>query len=129
MADDPTKYLNEPGLRLYDTLLKQYVDNKAAVFCDTTAGWNAQPTLIGKAGCIYIYSDYKQNSQNQDIAGIKVGDGQAYLIDAPFIEEILYSHITDNVAHITAAERTSWDGKVRCYIDPNDNQNLVFTTN
>ena len=129
MADDPNKYLNEPGLRLYDTLLKQYIDDKVAVFCDTTAAWNAQPTLVGKAGCIYIYSDYKKNDQNQDIAGLKIGDGQAYLIDAPFIEEMLYAHLTDSVAHITAAERTAWNDKVRCYIDPNDGQNLIFTTN
>lgn len=126
---DKKYYLNEPGLRLYDTLLKQYVDDKVAVFCDTTANWNAQPALIGRAGCIYIYSDYKKNSQNQDIAGLKIGDGQAYLIDSPFIEEMLYSHLTDSVVHITAAERTAWNAKVRCFIDPSNPGNIIFTTN
>lgn len=129
MADNPNNFLNEPGLRLYDTLLKQYVSDKVAVFCDTTANWNAQPTLVGKAGCIYIYSDYKIDSQSRNIAGLKIGDGQAYLIDSPFIEEMLYSHLTDSVAHITAAERTAWNAKVRCYIDPNDSGNIIFTTN
>ena len=129
MADNPNNFLNEPGLRLYDTLIKGYIDDKTPVFANTTAGWNAQPTLVGKAGCIYIYTDYKQNDQHQNIAGIKVGDGSAYLIDAPFIDELLYDHIADTTIHITAAERTAWNAKVRCYIDANDNQNLIFTTN
>jgi hypothetical protein len=45
----------------------------------------------------------------------------------PFTDEILYNHINDIVAHITAEERAFWNNKVRCYIA--DETNLTFTTN
>jgi hypothetical protein len=133
MADNPYAVLNEHGLERYHTKITQYITDTVnasiAVFCNTTAGWNAQPQFIGKAGCIYIYTDYKQNDQHQDIAGIKIGDGQAYLIDAPFIDEMLYDHLSDTTRHITDAERTFWNNKVRCYVASNNPENLIFTTN
>lgn len=98
------------------------------VLCATTATWNSKPKLISKKGYIYIYSDYRKNSQNQNIPSMKVGDGSAYLIDIPFSDEILYQHLTDGVHHITQAEREFWNNKVRCYIDPNNDKRLIFTT-
>lgn len=133
MADNPNAVLNEVGLQRYHSKITQYITDTVnasiLVFSDTTANWNSRPQFIGKAGAIYIYTDYKQNAEHQNIAGIKIGDGQAYLIDSPFIDEILYDHLSDTTRHITDAERTAWNNKVRCYIDANDPQNLVFTTN
>ena len=133
MPNNPDAVLNEVGLQRYHTKIKQYITDTVnasiAVFSDTTAHWNAQPQFIGKAGCVYVYTDYKKNDQNQDVAGIKIGDGLAYLIDSPFIDEMLYDHISDTTRHITDAERTFWNNKVRCYIDENNEQHLIFTTN
>jgi len=129
VADNPNNYLNEPGLRLYDTLIKGYVDGKIPVLYNTTATWNSQPSLVSAQGFIYVYTDYKKNDQNQDIAGLKFGDGSAYLIDLPFIDEVLYEHLNDNIKHITQQEREFWNNKVRCYQDPNNPDNLIFTTN
>lgn len=126
---DPRNYLDQAGLQLYDELLKQYIDSHGEIFYDTTANWNSKPTLIGRKGCIYIYSDYKKNAQGQDIAGIKIGDGSAYLIDAPFVSELLYNHLEDTIIHITQQEREFWNNKVRCYIDPENAQHIIFTTN
>lgn len=53
------------------------------VLYDTTENWNSKPSLVGKRGYIYIYSDW-QLVGDQYIAGFKVGDGNAYLIDLPF---------------------------------------------
>ena len=128
MTDPKLQYLDQNGLQLYDLLMKQYISDKVAVFYDTTAHWNSKSALIGKEGCIYIYSDYKKNSQDQDIAGIKVGDGKGYLIDAPFVSELLYDHLEDQIRHITQSEREFWNSKVRCYINPSDNESLMFTT-
>ena len=50
---------------------------------DTTANWNAQADLIGKAGHIYVYSDYEVIN-GVAVPAFKVGDGLAYLIDTPF---------------------------------------------
>lgn len=97
------------------------------IFYNTTAYWNSRPTLIAKRGYIYIYSDYKQ-SEGENIAGIKIGDGTSYLIDMPFIDKPLDDHIADTVHHITNTEREFWNNKVRCFIDPENIEKLVFTT-
>lgn len=87
------------------------------VYYNTTAGWGAQTTLVSQAGVIYVYSDYKKDSQNRDVPNIKVGDGQAYVVDLPFMN-----------MDVTEAQITFWNNKVRCYIDPNNPLNVIFTT-
>ena len=100
---------------------------ESKIYYNTTAYWNSRPDLIAKRGYLYVYSDYKQ-VDNEDVAGIKAGDGTSYLIDMPFIDKPLDAHIADTVKHITAEERTFWNNKVRCFVDPNDEENIVFTT-
>lgn len=95
---------------------------------DSTANWDSQVTLVAERGVIYIYSDY-QTSGSDVIPGFKVGDGTSYLIDMPFADTIYQNHISDTVSHITAAERTAWNNKVRCYQDAVDVENIIFTTN
>lgn len=97
------------------------------IYYNTTDYWNSRPQLIAKRGYIYVYSDYKQ-SEEEDIAGIKVGDGISYLIDMPFIDKPLDDHIADTVKHITSAEREFWNDKVRCFVDPENQENIIFTT-
>lgn len=101
---------------------------KCKVLYDTTENWNSQPQMVSKRGYIYVYSDYKQ-IDGKYIAGIKVGDGQTYLIDMAFVDEIYAEHIQDVVVHITDAEREFWNNKVRCYmVDETVGENLIFTT-
>ena len=97
----------------------------------TKAYWNAQASLIGESGHLYVYTDYAKDENNNDVPGIKIGDGLGYLIDAPFVDgnrEELLSHIADTVAHVTQNDRDAWDEKVRCYISPNNSERIVFTT-
>lgn len=89
----------------------------------STATWNSKPKTLSKAGYIYIYSDYRDGKP-----AIKIGDGKAYLIDLPFTDDEFVEHINNNVIHITQEERDSWNNKVRCYIDPNNENRLIFTT-
>jgi len=105
------------------------VGGDCKVLYATTATWNSKPQLISLKGYIYIYSDYRQNENQQNIASMKIGDGTSYLIDMPFTDELLYNHVANNVIHITAEERNFWNNKIRCYIDPLNEQNLIFTTN
>lgn len=104
------------------------VSGDCKVLYASTATWNSQPQLISARGYIYIYSDYRQNQQGQNIAAMKVGDGRAYLIDMPFTDDLLYAHIADTVRHITQEEREFWNNKIRCYMDPLNEHRLVFTT-
>lgn len=123
------RYLDPNGLSRYDALIKQYIADTEVtkVLYADTATWNSQAQLVSQQGYIYIYSDYKQDSSGNDIPGIKVGDGNAYLIDLPFSTKLIDEHIADAVAHITSAERDFWNNKVTCYIDDNNITRLVFS--
>ena len=123
------QFLDLPGLEVYHSELMNYLEQYIVIFYDTTANWNAKSTLVGKQGCIYVYSDYQQDGDGNDIPGIKIGDGNSYLIDAPFTDTLYKAHIEDTVKHITSAERTFWNNKVTCYLDPNNSETLVFSKN
>ena len=105
------------------------VSGDTHVLYATTATWNSQPQLISERGYIYIYADYRQNEQGQNVSAMKVGDGNAYLIDMPFTDELLYGHLADSVRHITQEEREFWNDKVRCFTSDIQDDVLVFTTN
>lgn len=94
-----------------------------------TAIWNAEPELIGQLNHIYIYTDYLQRD-DKTYPGIKIGDGNAYLIDSPFINEgvqALYDHIDDTHVHITEDERDFWNNKITCYLNSEDQENLILS--
>ena len=105
------------------------------VYYDTTAAWDAQPTLITEEAAIYIYSDhqiYEDEAENQiPIAGLKIGDGSSYLVDMPFVTDnmsaALINHLADNVAHVTAEERAFWNHKVSAYMDHEVSELLVLS--
>ena len=98
-----------------------------SVICDTSANWATKTTLKSQLGYIYVWTDY-QTSDNTDIPGIKIGDGQAYVLDLPFVDTIYAQHIADTIAHVTQTDRNNWDSKVTCYIDPNLSTRLCFST-
>ena len=108
--------------------LEQYLNANLTkqVRFDTTANWNAQTTLVSEANTIYIYTDHGTSSEGYDIAGIKVGDGLAYVVDLPFIDEAVTEHIADSNIHVTPAEKAFWNNKVRCYFT--GEEQLIFTT-
>lgn len=104
------------------------VSGDCKVLYASTATWNSRPSLIAARGYVYIYADYRQNQQGQNIPSMKIGDGTSYLIDMPFSDQLIYEHIYDEVRHITQAEREKWNGKVRCYVSEAEADNLIFTT-
>ena len=103
-----------------------YTFNNSRILYATTATWNSKPTLVSERGYMYVYSDWKQNEQQQNIAGFKFGDGLAYVIDLPFVDDQLWTHINNNVIHVTQQEREFWNNKVS--IRDVQNENLIFTT-
>lgn len=99
----------------------------------TTEYWDAQPLLVGEKSHIYVYTDYavtKNGEESVLVPNIKIGDGNAYLIDNPFVttsvEELIESHNDNTTRHITEEERNLWNNKVGCYLS--DNETVVFTT-
>lgn len=95
-------------------------EGNTTTIAKTTAQWNATPTLVSQPNTIYVYTDY-DNQGGVDIPGIKIGDGNAYVIDLPFIAG---TSIT-----ITQEQINYWNNKVSMHIDPTNNQNLIFENN
>lgn len=101
----------------------------AKIHVDTTEHWNAQKDLIGEKNHLYVYSDYVQDGTKK-LAGVKAGDGKAYLIDTPFIvgnTKPLEDHVKDETVHITEDERLFWNNKVTCFLSADNSEQLVFT--
>lgn len=102
--------------------------NYVAVLSDTVSGWNGQPSLESEKDVLYIYTDYGTDSQGNDVPGIKIGDGKAYLIDLPFIDALAVEHRNNSDIHVTAQQKEFWNNKVRCYYSELYNERVVFTT-
>lgn len=84
----------------------------AQIYSNTVSGWNAQTTLISEKDAIYVYTDYDTDSHGNVVPGIKIGDGLAYLIDMPFVDQVMQEHIADTVIHVTQADKDNWNNKV-----------------
>ena len=90
--------------------------------------WNIERAdYIPPEGMIVVYTDY-QEIGGRWIPGIKIGDGNAYLINKPFIGEgvadILRLHLEDMTRHITEAERQKWNNKLN-FTTPEINSDLL----
>lgn len=94
---------------------------------DTTENWNNTIGFIPKAGEVIIYDDYEiKNYTVQEygetvekttlIPNIKIGTGNAYVQDLPFVDEktreILMDHINNQDIHVTLQEKQFWDNKI-----------------
>ena len=93
----------------------------AKAMTDTTENWNLKPTFIPSKGLLIIYMDHGtiiREGETINVPGIKIGDGQAYLVDLPFVGDdwvaILEDHIRNTVVHITQEERNFWNDKLNC---------------
>lgn len=110
----------------------------AKIYSKTKQEWNSQRDLVSEKDTFYIYTNYKQTEDGKDIPGIKVGDGNAYLIDKPFIAageqslDQLYEHIRNAAIHVSTEDRQSWNNvndKVTARISSSDPQNIIFSFN
>ena len=105
------------------------------IYYDTTANWDAQGELIGERGAVYIYSDHTiledEVGNKTPIAGIRIGDGNAYLSDLPFIsDDMTYKlamHAANTSIHVSPAEKQFWNNKVSSYLDPNNTESLILS--
>ena len=90
---------------------------------DTTQHWNEARGFIPLEGEVIVYNDYKQiqkeidgEVRNIQVPGMKIGDGQAYVQDLPFVDEELrdkiMAHITNTDIHVTLAEKNFWNNKL-----------------
>ncbi len=94
----------------------------------TKAEWAKKTSLVSKQREIYVYTDYQTQIDDFGdvvyIPGIKIGDGNAYVVDLPFIngdyealKGNLYNHITNSSIHVTQSEKDFWNSKYSATVD------------
>ena len=90
---------------------------------DTTQHWNEARGFVPLGGEVIIYTDYKTiqkeidgEKQTVHISGIKIGDGQTYVQDLPFVDtelrDKLMDHINNQDLHVTLQEKLFWNNKL-----------------
>ena len=91
----------------------------AKAMYDTTENWNNDPLFIPEKGIVVVYSDHgtiMHDGEEITVAGIKIGDGNAYLIDLPFIGDdwvqIFDEHMNDSDIHVSLEEKAFWNNKL-----------------
>lgn len=105
------------------------------VYTDTTANWNEKLYYIPERGDIVIYTDKGQITDDYgeivNVPGVKIGDGNAYLIDLPFVgADVRYqilaelrTHSGNTEIHVTNEEKEFWNNKLNCVVN---NGNLIL---
>lgn len=91
----------------------------AGVIMKTKAEWAELPTLKSIKGCFYVYTDYRQEEDPEtheitNIPAMKIGDGEAYVIDLPF----------ETIA-ITEEDIARWNDHVGVIVDE-ETGSLIF---
>ena len=86
------------------------------IIAKSTAEWASSTTIVSKLGGIYIYTDYRQES-NVNIPAIKIGDGLAYVVDLPFFD-----------TGVTETDREFWNNKISAKMSTSDPETLVLYT-
>lgn len=82
---------------------------RIALTRDTTANWDSKRDFIPMRGEVIVYMDAGHKSDGNggtiNVPRFKVGDGQAYLIDLPFVGED---------ANVTPEDIAFWNNKLNC---------------
>ena len=97
--------------------------------------WATQRDFVPALNMIVVYTnagEIENDDQTINIPRIKIGDGNTYCIDLPFVDEHilnkLENHINDSNIHVTPQEKNFWNNKINI-----DNflldENLIFTRN
>lgn len=130
--------LNTMTMYLWDDQTMSYksiTNSENAIYIDTTENWNSKISFIPNQKDIIIYSDHGHIDDGEgnsiDVPAIKVGDGNAYLIDLPFVgddsrNQIFYEirrHTENELIHVSQNDRLFWNNKLNCTITDG---NLIF---
>lgn len=130
LHDGYAYFTTDDGKFYIDTATKRTLINPDSpgtnlIHSKTTAEWNSQPILT-QVNHIYVYTDHQQDEQGNPVPGIKIGTGNAYVADLPFIDTVTMDHINNTDIHVSAEDRAYWDEKFQAYYSANVNNLLVL---
>ena len=78
------------------------------------------------SGEIIIYDDYATEANGDIIPNIKIGTGNAYVQDLPFVDEhtrnVILAHINDTAVHVSTEDRNFWNNKVNV----DDSEDILY---
>lgn len=108
----------------------------AGIEFGTTAEWATKPTYRPEEGVLIVYTDYEEvPTEHGPVtnANFKIGNGNVYLVDLPFVDAGLRyeigNHINNKIVHITQEEREFWNNKINCLDTEISDDLLEFTRN
>lgn len=94
------------------------------VLVDTAENWSRRLGFVPARGDIIVYADRDAvvvDGEEQPVPGVKIGDGNAYCADLPFIDDALaarlWAHINDPAAHVSDEDRAFWNNKLNLDLD------------
>lgn len=109
--------------------------NNPYIKSGTKQYWATQNKYIPPLNTIIVYTDEGQIEEGQNtisIPRIKIGDGNSYCVDLPFLgDELLKKiddHINNNDIHVTLQEKTFWNNKINTNNEVLE-ENLILTRN
>ena len=108
-----------------EAALAQIPEYVPEILMNTTEYWSSRTDFIPGRGTLVVYTDRFRTEDGQDIPGLKIGDGDAYLVDLPFaggdmdpvLARQLEEHLADSAAHVSTADRARWNSKLNCGVD------------
>lgn len=112
---DYEKLKNQPSINGEVLIGDKSSEQLNIVACKTTAEWAELTSLVSFPGEVYVYSDGGEDAEGNPIPLIKIGDGNAYVVDLPFVAA------TD--LRITQEDIENWNNKVSVRVDGED---LIF---
>lgn len=127
----------DPGTASKEAIVAALGYMPAKISVNTVVGWNNATGYVPAKDEIVVYSDYghvERDGELINVPGIKIGSGNGYVQDLAFVGEDtasdLIDHINDNIKHVSAAERTKWNGKLNVD-DANEvvDEALIFNRN
>ena len=107
---DYKKLDNKPSINGEELIDDKTSEDLHIVACKTSAEWAQLTTLVSMPGEIYVYSDGGgTDPQGKPIPKLKIGDGNAYVVDLPFAASI--------DMRITDQDIANWNNKVAVRIE------------
>ena len=104
--------------------------DRTAIHYDTTENWNSKTMLVGEKSHIYIYSDYTStviDGETVLVPAMKIGDGNSYLIDMPFVTGGSAGNVIVKSSDEWAEtpELVSDKGTIYVYMDKDESGNIT----
>lgn len=120
----PTMKVGDGNAYVSDLPFFSSATSNPSVVAHTVEEWDQiASTTQSEYGVIYIYSDYAQH-EGVDIPAMKIGDGNAYVVDLPF-----FYTIGSSQPYITYEDVDRWNDKVSATVDSIDDENLILYNN